>query len=161
MENAPRTGDPALDYLYQMIPHHEAAIAMAENVLQYGTNQKVKQMAQKTIREQTKEIAKMRELIEKVKANLQADQAQEAAYMSDFMQDYTAMVTAMENMKPTGNVDKDFLQEMMPHHEGAINIALNILRNTSNPEVRQLAQNTIKMQTADSKEMSNLMNQIK
>jgi len=161
MENAPKTGEPALDYLYQMIPHHEAAIAMAENVLQYGRNQKVKQMAQKTIKEQTNEIAKMRGIIKKIKVNPQIDQIKEAAYISEFMQIHTDMMNTMKNIKSTGNVDKDFLQDMMPHHDGAINMSNSILKYTSNPEVKQMAQNIIKKQTAENKEMSKIMSQIK
>jgi len=161
MENAPKTGEPALDYLYQMIPHHEAAIAMAENVLQYGRNQKVKQMAQKTIKEQTNEIAKMRGIIKKIKVNPQIDQIKEAAYISEFMQIHTDMMNTMKNIKSTGNVDKDFLQDMMPHHDGAINMSHSILKYTSNPEVKQMAQNIIKKQTAENKEMSKIMSQIK
>lgn len=158
MENAPKTGDTALDYLNQMIPHHEAAVQMAQNVLQYGSNQKVKQMAEKTIKDQTDEIAEMRNLIDEIKKKLKIDKAQEAAYMSDFMIFYDAMVTAMEDIKPTGNVDKDFLQEMMPHHDGAINMSLNILRYTNNLEVKQMAENIIKKQSTEIREMDKLLN---
>jgi uncharacterized protein (DUF305 family) len=160
MEQAPKTGDPALNYLYQMIPHHEAAVQMAQNLLQYGTNQRIKQIAQKTIKEQTDEIAKMKELIEKIKRNPQVNEAQEAAYMNEFRQAYNAMVDAMDKVKPMGNVDKDFLQEMMPHHDGAISISRAILKYTNNQEVKSMAQNTIKKQTADRKVINKLMSQI-
>ena len=161
MGNVLRTGDPALDYLYQMIPHHQGAVNMAQNVLQYATNQKVKQMAQKMIKEQTDEIAEMKRLGEKIKTNSQIYKAEEAAYGVEFMQFYEAMIDAMEAVKPTGDVDKDFLQGMMPHHEGSINISRSILRYTSNSEVRKLAENIVKKQTDESKEMSKLVSQMK
>lgn len=31
MEDAPETGDPSLDFLYEMIPHHQAAVSMLDN----------------------------------------------------------------------------------------------------------------------------------
>lgn len=32
------------------------------------------------------------------------------------------MIQKMESIVPTGNISLDFLQQMMPHHEGAIEI---------------------------------------
>lgn len=161
MENAPKSGDPALNYLYQMIPHHEAAIAMSENVLKYGVNQKVKQMAQKIIKDQTKDISKVKELIEKIKANPQIDQTKENAYLNEFMQVHHNMMTAMESIKPTGSVDKDFLLGMMPHHQGAIDMSCSLLKYTDNADVKKLAEDTIKKQTAENKEMSKLLKETK
>lgn len=161
MANVSRTGDPALDYMLQMMPHHEAAIAMADNELQYGANQKVKAMAQKTKQEQIKDMDKMKELIEKVKANPQIDKAQEAAYMTDFLQFHEAMTEAMEALKPTGNIDKDFLMGMIPHHDGAVNMSRAILRYTNNADVRKMAEETVKKQTAEIKEMNKMLKQMK
>ncbi|WP_069999497.1 DUF305 domain-containing protein [Cellulosilyticum sp. I15G10I2] len=160
MENAEKTGDPALNYLYQMRPHHEAAIAMSKNLIQYGTNEKVKEIAQKIIEEQTGEITKVNQLIEKIKADMQEDKAQETAYRIDFMVFYDAMITSMESTKLTGDVDKDFLQQMIPHHDGAINISRSILKYTPNEEVKQMAQNTIKKQSDEIREMDQLFNYI-
>lgn len=161
MENTPKTGDPALDYLYQMIPHHEAAIVMSENVLKNGINQKVRQMAQKIIKDQTKDISNINELIEKIKANPQIDQTKENAYLNEFMQIHHHMMTAMEDIKPTGSVDKDFLLEMLPHHQGAIDMSGSIMKYTDNAEVKKFAEDTIKKQTADMKEMRKLLREIK
>ncbi len=161
MENAPKTGDPALDYLYQMIPHHEAAIAISENVLQYGTNQKVKQMAQKIVKEQTADIGEVRELIEKIKANPQIDQTQADAYRRESMQIHEDMMNKMKSIKPTCNVDKNFLLGMIPHHEGAVNMSRSVLKYTDNTEVKRMAENTIKKQAEEIKETEKLLNQIK
>lgn len=45
---------------------------------------------------------------------------------------------------------------MIPHHDGAINISRAILKYTNNQEVKSMAQNIIKKQTSDSKEMSKI-----
>jgi uncharacterized protein (DUF305 family) len=44
-----------------MIPHHQGAIDMAKAELQYGDDPWAKEMAQKVIDAQTKEIADMKE----------------------------------------------------------------------------------------------------
>ena len=44
------------DFLMMMIPHHESAIEMSKSELSFGKNSQLKQLAQKGITDQTKEI---------------------------------------------------------------------------------------------------------
>jgi uncharacterized protein (DUF305 family) len=46
-------------------------------------------------------------------------------------------------VKPTGDVDTDFVAMMVPHHQGAIDMALVVLRYGRNPQIRRLAQEII------------------
>jgi DUF305 family protein family protein len=57
----------------------------------------------------------------------------------------TAMNKMMSDMviKPTGDVDRDFVSMMTPHHQGAIEMAQAVLRNGSNEQIRRLAQEII------------------
>jgi uncharacterized protein (DUF305 family) len=54
------TGDADRDFLAGMIPHHQGAIDMAEVVLKYGKDPKIKKLAQDIIKAQKHEIAMMR-----------------------------------------------------------------------------------------------------
>ena len=54
----------------------------------------------------------------------------------------TKMMAGM-NVAPTGNVDADFAAAMIPHHQGAIDMALAQLRYGHNEPLRRIAQEII------------------
>ena len=56
-----------------------------------------------------------------------------------------AMKKMMNDMvvAPTGDVDADFVAMMVPHHQGAIDMAVAVLRHGRNPQIRRLAQEII------------------
>lgn len=47
------------------------------------------------------------------------------------------------DVEPTGDVDADFVAMMVPHHQGAIDMALAVLRYGKNEQIRRLAQEII------------------
>jgi hypothetical protein len=57
------TGDADHDFMVMMIPHHQAAIDMAQTELTYGKNPKLRAMAQSIIKTQQAEINQMNALL--------------------------------------------------------------------------------------------------
>jgi hypothetical protein len=57
----------------------------------------------------------------------------------------TAMGRMMDGMsvKPTGDVDRDFVAMMVPHHQGAIDMAKAELRYGHNEQLRRIAQEIV------------------
>lgn len=49
----------------------------------------------------------------------------------------------------TGNADVDFVQGMIPHHQGAIDMAKIVLEHGKDPEIRKLAEDVIKAQEGE------------
>lgn len=59
------TGNPDVDFRTHMIPHHQGAIDMAKVALKHAKDPATKQMAQKIIDDQEKEIAEMQDWLKK------------------------------------------------------------------------------------------------
>jgi len=59
-----------------------------------------------------------------------------------------AMKKMMSDMTitPTGDVDSDFVEMMVPHHRGAIDMAVAVLRHGRNAQIKRLAQEIIATQ---------------
>jgi YVTN family beta-propeller protein len=66
----------------------------------------------------------------------------ESAFYSDNDLAMTKMMSAMHTM-PSGNVDKDFVAMMTPHHQGAIDMAQAEIHYGSNEQLRRLAQEIV------------------
>lgn len=57
-----------------------------------------------------------------------------------------AMKSMHENMmavKPTGDADVDFVQGMIPHHQGAVDMAKILLEKGKDPELKKMAKDII------------------
>ena len=53
----------------------------------------------------------------------------------------------------SGNADRDFAAAMIPHHQGAIEMARIQLRHGTDPEMRRLAEEIIRTQEAEIAEL--------
>lgn len=71
-----------------------------------------------------------------------APAADETAFLKDNDNAMTKMMRDMA-IKPTGNIDRDFVAMMNPHHQGAIDMAVIELRYGKNEQLRRIAQEII------------------
>ena len=75
-------------------------------------------------------------------ASVQAADSGEKPFLAE---NSAAMDKMMDGMsaKPTGDVDQDFVRTMVPHHQGAIDMAQAELRYGHNEQLRRIAQEII------------------
>jgi uncharacterized protein (DUF305 family) len=74
-----------------------------------------------------------------------------------------AMMGAMHRMHEatnkvpmTGDIDRDFVALMVPHHQSAVEMARIYLRHGKDPELRRLSENVVASQEAEIRQMNAL-----
>lgn len=158
MEAVTPTGNAALDYLDGMLPHHVAAISMAESYLKHGgQDEALRQIAQDVIIAQRAEIDEMQRLAQTLRDKNEKDAAQETAYIDE----YKAMLAqhhASHTMPPT--TDEAFAAGMILHHQMAVDMSEAILRHTSEEGVRKLAQSIVDAQVREIAQMQDALRKL-
>ena len=130
-----------------MIPHHEQAIEMSELAFANTTNPDVLALAEQISGAQEPEIELMKSW---PGVNSMGHAGHTMAGMLD--------QNEMEMMRNSTGADFDrlFLEGMIKHHEGAIEMAEMII-DSSNPEVAKLGSSIIASQEAEIKAMKALL----
>lgn len=157
MNAAPNTGNVNLDFVLEMIPHHEGGINMAKAIVKYGSNPEVKKIAENIITSQEAQIPIMQQLKAKFEKEKPSSKADSEKYLEEYNKVKDKMFKEMQGVEITNNVDANFLQEMIYHHEGAIGMAKDILKYTKDPELRKLAENIVTTQSKGVEEMTALL----
>ncbi|HUR43575.1 MAG TPA: DUF305 domain-containing protein [Aestuariivirga sp.] len=136
------TGDADVDFVKSMIPHHQGAIDMASVELEFGKDADVVKLAGEIAKAQETEIVIMNEWLANNAALVGTpNPASTTAYEA-------AMSTVMANMMApySGEADADFMKGMIPHHQGAIDMAKVVLQHGKDREIRALAESIVAAQ---------------
>jgi uncharacterized protein (DUF305 family) len=138
------SNDVDRDFVAMMVPHHQGAIDMAEAELSYGHNKLLRRLAEEIIVTQREEIAEMRLALVGA-ATSPSTGSEETSFLARSNTAMTRMMAGMK-IKPSNDVDRDFVAMMVPHHQGAIDMAEAELSYGHNEPLRGLAQEIIATQ---------------
>jgi len=149
-----------INFIRCMIPHHQAAIEMAENVLQYTRYQPLEEIAKNIIEMQTAGIEQMKE-IAKTTAGCLNIPKDIHNYRNKYLEITKDMIEKMKNSPRCININLNFINEMIPHHEGAICMCKNVLCYRIDPRLKKVAESIIKEQSEGIENLKQIQTQIR
>lgn len=137
--------DPDAAFAQGMLGHHIGAVDMAEIELKYGTDTKMRKLAQEIIDAQKAEIEQMQAWLTNhpnASEPTPDTQAMQQAYASGMDAMHGEMTMGIADPVP----DMAFARGMLPHHVGAVDMAKIQLEYGKDKEMRKLAQEIIDAQ---------------
>ena len=132
-------------FIVQMIPHHEGAIEMAKVALERSERAEIRSLAEGIIEAQQKEINDMSAWYQAWFVSTPPE------WGSMGMMQMGGMEGDVDELRlvPAGDFDREFILQMIPHHEMAIVMAQMLAASTERPEMKQLADNIITSQSRE------------
>ena len=130
-----------------MIPHHEGAVEMARPATTKAEHQELRKLARDIIAGQGAEIRTLR----RIDGALKDDGVKSGDLGLDEHQ--MGMDHDVHTLESAKVFDREFIDMMVPHHEGAIRMSRVELRRGENAELRRLAGTIIESQEREIRQM--------
>ncbi|MBC6605420.1 DUF305 domain-containing protein [Hymenobacter sp. BT188] len=151
-------GNKDHDFAHHMMAHHEGAVDMSEVLLKNGKDATMRQMAEKIIADQKKEIAQLDAAARRLDGAAKNYNPQNP--QDPFQQAMMAsMKPMMMPMTSTGDVDKDFAMMMTVHHQSAVDMAKLEVAQGTDPELKKMAQQMITEQQKEIQQFNEWLKQ--
>lgn len=144
------------NFIFQMIPHHQGAINMCRNLLRYTTCIPLQEIALGIIREQTESIEQMKKALPCCRM-LKNTPQELCAYQQEMDRILCVMFEGMEGACADNGLSDDFMREMIPHHEGAVRMSENALKQRICKELCPILDAIIASQTRGIRQMRTLL----
>ena len=144
-----------IQFAQLMIPHHQQAVELAAMVPDRSTNPDVIALAAKVASEQQPEISTMKALLLQWNVNLESHESGHAGMAMQGMVDDATMVK-LDSLKG-GDFDTLWLQAMISHHQGAIEMAKTEIADGTNADLISLAKNIVTAQQAEVDQMRRIL----
>ncbi|MEN3265700.1 DUF305 domain-containing protein [Pseudonocardia sp.] len=163
--------DADVAFVQGMIPHHAQAISMSQLADQRASNPQVKQLATQIAQAQGPEIQQMQAMLGSWGLPAQPTGAAGMSGMNGMDHNNMGGMPAKpgmmsdQQMQQLGTVsgaafDRMWLQMMIQHHTGAVQMSQTELRGGQNGDAKALAQTIITGQQAQIAQMQNLLKTI-
>lgn len=132
-------------FLEQMIPHHQEAVETSAYVLTRTSNADLEGFLEGVITAQTEEITLMRGWYRSWYGREYVDDGSYAPMMGDLT-------------RVSGNeLDQAYIQGMIEHHRGAVQMAERVLALSTKNEIRTMAEAIIRVQNAEIQQLQGWM----
>ena len=152
MQSSPNAASAPYDlqFIDTMSVHHQGAVDMSMLVETRAQHPELKELSANIIGDQEREIAKMSEWRDRWFAEKSKAVNMEFPGMSHGMGGMD--LKKLESLKGS-EFDIEFVKQMIPHHEGAVEMARDLQKQDSHAELKELADDIITSQEAEIKQM--------
>jgi uncharacterized protein (DUF305 family) len=144
-----------LQFIDQMIIHHQGAIMSAEHMIAGSERPELRQLSENIQTSQAEQIEQMRAWREEWYPDAGPTLEMDPTQMSEMMGD-----NQKQEMMGTEGTDAMFLRMMIPHHQLAIDMSEQALDNAEHPKLKELAQQIIDEQSAEIELMEGYLERI-
>jgi uncharacterized protein (DUF305 family) len=135
-----------LQFIDTMSKHHQAAVDMAGMAKDKVQLPELKALTKKIPADQKKEIDEMKSWRQQW---YPAAPSAENMDMPGMKSSMSMDMSHLGSMKPGRDYDAMFIDMMVPHHEGAVQMSQDALNRAQHPEIKALAQRIIDAQTRE------------
>jgi len=153
-----------LQFIDQMIIHHQGAIMSAEHMIADSERPELRQLSENIQTSQAEQIEQMRAWREEWYPDAAPTSEMDPTQMNEMMDDNQMQEMMgdehMQEMMGTDETDAMFLRMMIPHHQLAIDMSEQALEQAEHPELRELAQQIIDEQSAEIELMEGYLERI-
>ncbi len=132
-------------FIERMIPHHDDAIAMAELALERSERPEIRQLAEDVRRSQTAENAQMSDWYRE----WYGTEVPEASGGMGMMGGMMGGMTDLDALERAEDFDREFLEQMIPHHQMAVMMTRMAGNAGGREELRALTDSMRREQTRE------------
>jgi uncharacterized protein (DUF305 family) len=152
----PKEGSQEVTFTRDMMAHHAQAVEMANFIRERSSDEALRTLALDLVLTQQNQIGQMQAWLELWKVpqeGLDTPMQGMGERMGMAPQESVNALTTL----PTNEAEISFLQLMIRHHEGGVMMAQDILKTTTQPIVKRLAESIITGQTGEINYMEELL----
>jgi uncharacterized protein (DUF305 family) len=136
-------------FINDMIPHHQGAIDMAVIAQTRAQHPQIRTLAKNIIAAQQAEIADMKTM----RSSMDHMDGMGSGDHMGMSQDDMGMGGDMSSLRNGRPFDRAFIDQMIPHHQGAIRMARRELADGKDGDLKTMANAIIRAQTAEIAQM--------
>lgn len=151
MSGLPKASCPESDFIQQMIPHHQCAIAMAKYEVEHGKDFNMIQLAKSILTEQTSEIQQMNLWLKQMPVT---GKEIPSGYQQAMNQSMEAMMQNMPSNEQLTHTDQAFAAVMIPHHQAAVDMAKIVMKYSGDHLIAGFAKQLISSEQVEIEQMS-------
>ena len=148
--------DADVTFLQMMYPHHEQAVQMADLVPSRSQDQQVIDLAAEIKAAQAPEMTQMQQMLESFGKSVPSGGDPMGHDMPGMMS--PEQMSSLEGMSGP-EFDRMWLEMMIDHHNGAIQMAQTEIASGANPEAKQMAETIVTTQQREIDQMTAMLAQ--